>query len=867
MYTTPKNVNAMLESQILELVEDWDSRVVTNKANRLNIIKIVYSLLGYQLQPDVLLALLAEPTAELVLATAGGGKTTMSQVKAIIEKIVRRDEKGNPLAGNKMLCLVYNKQNVGQMQRKHAELVTKLYAKGLTGVKIDKTITCRTMHGFCDEWKNQYIAQLGLLGYTLLKDNAINRVFQSLTRVFAKKYEMKEEEFNIANLTQLYNLLHESLMPYDRMDEVSKFEDFKYDKSIVIEIFEAYDKMKTSKRVYDFTDMLIKVLELLKTNEKAREEMQMHYSYIIADEIQDFTPIMMEILRWIVGDKTPLLCIGDEDQCIYGFRGADIYNTLDFEAKFKGGKVYSLGANRRCGKEIFEAAKFVVGHNRLRFDKDMFSTKAGGNVEYRKYYSQVGQLINIVNELKDMPLKDLDDTIICYREKSSSLRLTSMLEEHGLPFYVISGFSPYSHELYKHLIGVLDLMSLARDREYLVNLYKITELSKAECQKVINYDAKNKKFRDENDYKHFIDRSYGEFGKRVGFLKAMNQIHILSQRIDTEPMKNYFEEVFEIFKKYFWNWKKKKNNNTDVDEYFEEQIKKIFMSDLVYDAFSKSHARKEEQFKSNQHTQSGIAVSTFHKLKGLEFKNVYMIDLADDIFPNYSRIDLQKYPEKVSEGLKESEVRLMFVAMTRAIDNLYMYYDGDNPSLYIQWLLDWEEAKKSNTTSKKELEDLAVFSLDHTIQHQQKVARSSTPIIAPTTDYKEEIEVELIIEDEYEAMPKEVKPITENKITSLENIEVEIIPTILEKDDSFANLKSTVVSEEVTSNITERPSNASEFMSGIGDADGDFGEGIEEEEDEIIDEEAEEIIKKTVPAENVKFESNNPFLANILGRL
>lgn len=746
---TPKGILKLSEADVLALVEDNDVKVVTKKENRLGLVKVLYKLVNYKLTNDIALAMVDESDAILIIATAGGGKTSMSQVKLILEKIVRRNTHGKALKGNTMLCLVYNKQNVAQMKKKHAQLVKTMFAKGLSGVEIDDDITCRTMHSFCCEWRNEYIMQMGLLGSVLIEEDQQRRILSSLVRTFAKKYEMKETDFSIPNILKFYNLVHECLVDYSDMESMLQFEEVGIDAGILEDFYLTYDKMKKSKSVYDYTDMLTKMIELLQTNDSAREHIRNHYGYIVADEVQDFTPIMIAILRLIKGDNTPLLCIGDEDQCIYNFRGADIKTTLSFTEVFKGGKVFILGENRRCAKRIFDASKSLIEHNELRFDKEIFSNKPGGYIEYNKYYSTVGQIINIADKLKAMSVAELNDTVICYRERSSSVRLTSVLAENKIPFNVVSGFAPYSHELFKHMGDALDLLYFAKRRTYLLNLYKITEMTKADCHRILGYNEKKKDFKDEDEYHHFIDRDYDGYNTRMSFLMTMKSLLEISTKMKTEPLSSYIEEVWDLIKKYFWNWKKKNNTSKasteEIDAYFEEQIMKIFKVNRTYEEFLKDFEDKERILANNQYIENGVTISTFHKLKGLEYKNVFIIDLADDIFPNFSRIELQGFAPEITQQLKESETRLMFVAMTRAEENLFMYYNGDNPSEYITWLLEWEANKDKQIQEPISLDS---FNTD-TILKDNQLSKPTTfndvqeVITSEQLDDIEEVELEL----------------------------------------------------------------------------------------------------------------------------
>ena len=818
MFGTPKDIKNYSAQEILNLIEDKDPRVKVSKEKRLKIIQIIYSVLGYDLSPDLLLALLAEPQAELILATAGGGKTTTSQIKIILEKIFRVNDKGKPLKGNKMLCLVYNRHNVKQMEEKQSQLVTRIYARGVTGIDIDKNVNCATMHSFCDIWKNEYIADMGLLNYKLLSETETNKMLTMVAKVNAKRHEIDERKINISNVASLYNLVKESLIEYDDIDKTNKFKEVGLDKQLVIDIFNAYDRMKITKRSYDFTDMLIAMLQLLRTNESARLYIQNYYDYITADEIQDFTPIMMEILRLVTGDRVPLLCIGDEDQSIYDFRGADIYNTLDFDKKFKDNIILSLGANRRCGEKIIKASKYIIEKNTLRFDKDIFGTNPGGAINYIKYGTQEGEMINVVNRLKQFTDSELGETIICYREKNSSLRLTELLESEGIPFNIISGFSPFSHELYKHMTDVLDMLYMPYDREYQLNLYKVLPFKREDAQKATGYDTRRKQFKQDLDKCHFKDLNFEKYNDSLPFLKCLLKLTEMSKAMDNLTMNEYVPELFNLLKTYYWNWKKMQNDTPEIDGYFEEKVKDFFNVNMTYKEFINYYAKRKDVSRRNQFAKEGVTLSTFHGLKGLEFDNVILVDLDDEIYPNYPMIDSQNYPLDVTRRLKESEVRLFFVALTRARKNLYLYYNESNPSLYVKWLLDWEKGTANINTENLSLKSLDVFDANKNAEKPHNIFETvdsdnemkiSENVNETEDDCDSEIELE--IEEDDIVYEEDIAENIEDDNESINSASKENIAFM----EDIRNLKPIDVNEDMVEELEVPRFSANSFLDSI----------------------------------------------------
>ena len=713
MNKTPKNIESYSLAQILDLINDENAGDIPKKEIRYKIIRLVYGVLGYDISKDLLLALLAEPKAQLILATAGGGKTTFSQVKIVIEKILRK-VKGKPLQGDKVLCLVYNKHNVKQMLDKQKQLVNKLYASGVEGLDIDSDLRAYTFHRFCQIWAFEFVGKTGLSGYQLLSDgDAVNQLCACHSAI-CKKNKLQYEERKVSELMSLYNLLRETLTDYENCDNFELFLTLQLPKDVVIETFKTYDIMKDRKALYDFTDMLHSLLKLLRTDETCRSHIQNYYDYIVADEVQDLTPIMMEILTLIKGDNTPLVCIGDEDQNIYGFRGASIENTLNFTNIFDGAEVYTLATNRRCGENIVDLSRTIVSWNTLRYEKDIEARREGGTIEYIPYNTYDGQMINLINRLKNMSERELNNTCICYRNRKSSVVLSDKLESNRLAFHVLSGYKPFSHEIYRHIIDILDMLYMPYDREYLINLYKICPgITRNQLFEYIGYNPKKGSWNTDREYKHFSEYSYGKFDNHSAFQKTLQVLTAISNKINTMAMKDYISDLFYLFDLAYWNSKAYLNKDEETDTLYRKECEVFFSSPLPYPAFYNEYSTRKGVFERNDVTKTGIALSTFHGLKGLEFDNVILIDLEDEIFPNFAKIDaVECYSEKAKLALKEGETRLFFVAVTRARDNLIMYYNEDCPPIYIDWLLSGKDKKiqEGGTINKDSLDIKKIFS-------------------------------------------------------------------------------------------------------------------------------------------------------------
>lgn len=693
--STPTDIDSVGLEKIVDYLNGAEGDAnVASPSVRLNLALMLYDVLGLTLTPDIALATVAEPPATLVISTAGGGKTTWAQVKAILEKLMRKSvyHPGKKIQGSAVLCLVYNKHNVQDMKDKHRDMVARLRARNIKGLDIDDEIHACTMHSFCDFWRREYVARMDLLGATLLEQNQAESFMRRAIRIACKKMGM-EREFNHidpAAVLELYMFYRETMCTsISELAGCDKYIDLAIDDDIISCIFERYDASKKLQHKYDFVDMLYKFYCLLRDDEQVRSRVQKYYEYVIADEVQDFTPIMWEILKLMCADGTPLTCIGDDDQNIYYFRGADISSTLNFTKEFTGGKVYTLEYNRRCGKRILDEARNIIQMNTLRFNKVLRNTRDGGSVIYEPYNSLNGQYLNVLKEVKNMSPEEQSNTVICYRDGSSATILTDMLMSEDIIFNVISGVGPFQHELYRHLFAVFTALEMPYDMASCLALHKVLPCNKEEFYSAIGFDPAKGRFVKENQRGvHFKDYDYGKLNDRKSFTETIKALAELSFQLESRPVSELVVPVFTLLNKYFWSFKKSQySKHEDIDELMQARVLKYFQSPLLYKQFFIEYQQKRNRYQHYTETREGLTVSTFHSLKGLEFKNVIVVCMDDELYPNFSLINSKGYSDTIKQKLKEAEVRLWYVAVTRAKDNLKVYYSKQNPSLFVQYAL------------------------------------------------------------------------------------------------------------------------------------------------------------------------------------
>lgn len=679
---TPVNIHNMTVEDVVPCIHDTFG---VPAWVRLNYVKMIYDILGYDLTPDIALAAISENKSLLVLSTAGGGKTTWSQIKAIMQKMYTpsRRNPNKKITGDKILCLVYNRHNVQDMKLKHKKMVATLMAAGVKGLDIDDEINACTLHSFCDSWRKEYMVQMGLVGFTLLEEDESLKYMQRAAITTFKKLGVKDQKIDEEKLTQFYILTKECMETPADFEGTDKHEELGLETSVIQAIFDRYDSNKRLHSKYDFIDMLLKFYDLICSNSRILENIQKYYEYVIADEVQDFTPLMWAILRKLVDNGTHLTAIGDEDQSIYSFRGADIFATLGFKQNFDDATVLTLSTNRRCRKNILDLSKTIIETNELRFNKDILGNRSDGEVKFIPYNTRTGQIMSILNVVKKMSEAEQADTVICYRNTSSSILLSDMLQREGITFNCLSGYKPYGHELYRHVFDILNILEQPYDRILMLNLYKVLPVNRQQMCEILGYDEIKRKFKNPDSLKHFAQYDYGKYASFNNFNQIIVLLTSLSAKLETTPMSKVFPVIFNLLKVYFWEYKKHLNDNPD-DVVMEERVKKYFNVNVTYKVLFQSYLREMSVYRSNNELHAGITISTFHSLKGLEFKNVFVIDMDDNIFPNFQITDSRDFSERYKQELHEAETRLWYVAVTRAKDNLYVYYYEGNPSYYVK---------------------------------------------------------------------------------------------------------------------------------------------------------------------------------------
>jgi DNA helicase-2/ATP-dependent DNA helicase PcrA len=484
----------------------------------------------------------------------------------------------------------------------------------------------------------------------------------------------------------------------------SLYEYIGFNEELTRMVFKTYDVRKNNYKKYDYSDMLYFFHRMIKENKSVLSRIQTNYKLVVVDECQDWTPLMQDIVD-ILSNGIDYMQVGDEDQTLYGFNGAEVLGMLNFDEKFKG-KTYLLTENRRCPEIIVQAANIIIGDNKQRFHKEIFTKKPGGTIDIKYYKDYTEQLSMVIKQLSSYTMEELENTVVSYRNQYNSILLSEYLYEMGIPFKILGDKSLFEYRLYHHMFTVLDMLNNPHEDERQINLYKVTSLRKSEIKDILGLDKK-RSFTRFTGYTNFYDRDFGNISTRKEFNDEINLLKEISTNIDSFPMKTYMWGIWNLFEKHYWNYQlseaAKKSDYDGTDLIMLNRVKKFFDSDLPYYQFVREYVEKKKLYEDSVRSGQCVTLSTFHSLKGLQYKRQIMLFLDDATFPAMKSIHLENATEEELEDAFEAETRLAYVAMTRPTDELILYAKEDNPSIYvkkIQEFLSTYKPKTSLTSSK-----------------------------------------------------------------------------------------------------------------------------------------------------------------------
>lgn len=558
----------------------------------------------------------------LVLAVPGAGKTTM-----LLERIKVLENQIDP---SHILSLTFSKTQALDMKN-------RFESEG------DIKSNFMTIHAFCYLIIRNYYKKTHRKLKILESDNEYNK-YNLIQQIY---YDVNGK---VMSSEDLKNFFIEIGYMKNSMADISYLK--KSQVKNIEKIYKAYEDFKKQKSYIDFDDMQIIALTILNQNYKLLRLVKNKYKYIQLDEGQDTSLLQFKIIEKIVHPENNLMVVADDDQSIYSFRAAEPDYLLNFKNIYPNAKLITMDENHRSQANIVKAANNFIIQNQKRYNKNLFTSKNATSKVYKKYAKDSKDSFSYI-------LKNIDPNktnAIVFRNNISALNLISFLMEKDIDFTINNlSIDFFDSKILRDMVNIINFskdfynVELFSEIYYMVNTY----LSKEEIEKLdlkaTNYTV--------FDYLHeYIsdEKAYGLLRKEKEFknLRTMN----LDKQISYIYNKMGYRDYIKMFSSKYYEVVINK------DLYVESMIN--FTKDLKdLNEFYK----KIEEFERilNKNNESNIILSTIHKSKGLEYDNVFIIDLVKGEFPLI-------YDYKNRENCLEEERRMFYVAMTRARDNLHL---------------------------------------------------------------------------------------------------------------------------------------------------------------------------------------------------
>jgi DNA helicase-2/ATP-dependent DNA helicase PcrA len=581
---------------------------------------------------------------QLILAGAGSGKTkTLTTRLAYLISEVGIDPQNT-------LTLTFTNKAAKEM-RERANALIKHQTSSMP-------LLC-TFHKFGLLFLKFHIEKLGRANNFVIIDSDDKK------RIIKRIAKEQKIDLNIAFINAEISKYKNTLLNADEIIKKAELPDYKK----IASIYKAYETEITENNLVDFDDLLMLTYQILKQDKELRKETSNRYQYIMVDEYQDTNELQFKLLELLASEHNNLCVVGDDDQSIYGWRGANIRNILEFSEYFKNTKTVKLETNYRSTSPILKAANELIEHNSQRIGKKLSSHKGEG-IDVKVFHSLDESLESraIAKEVKSLLAKGVssDEIAVLYRINALSRSLEEGFTKEGLPFKLLGGMRFYDRAEIKDIISYFRLFSNPHDD---FSLERVVNKPKRSIGKVTVDKLKKAAFENQSSIFTLIkEKELAELSTIVSKKAAASLKefvgHIETLRNEIENSLYNFIELFEELigmKKFYASTPEGQERILNIDEfygYFREAIKKN--PHLTLDVFLNDISLQSEQ---DQLDENAITIMSIHASKGLEFEYLYVIGLEEEFFP------------LLGDGCNmEEERRLGYVAITRAKSDLTLCY-------------------------------------------------------------------------------------------------------------------------------------------------------------------------------------------------
>ena len=590
----------------------------------------------------------------LMLAGAGSGKT-----RSLTHRIAYLiEEKG--VAPWNILAITFTNKAAQEMR----ETVDALVGYGSEDIWIS------TFHATCSRILRRHIDLLGYDRNFTIYDASDQK---SLMKEVLKEMKIDTKQFPERSvMSEISSAKNEYKSPLDYRNEYGS----NFRNQRIADIYEHYQKRLKENNALDFDDLLVKMVDLFQTNPDVLEHYQDRFQYIMVDEYQDTNTVQFLLVSLLAKKYRNLCVVGDDDQSIYKFRGANIYNILNFEKVFPDAQVIRLEQNYRSTQNILNAANGVIANNKGRKEKKLWTENQKGElVHFKQYDTEYDEADGVVSRINFLAMRGVQykDMAILYRTNAQSRIFEEKLKQKNIPYAIVRGISFYDRKEIKDLMSYLKVVDSGMDDlsvKRIINVPKrgigqttinrlqefaiLNQMSFLDA--VFNADeipevtralAKLHKFADMiEEFREYA--SEHEISELLEHILDVTQYRAELEAEGTDESISRLEDIEELF--------------NDI-AYYEEEEENPNLRDFLAekDMYTLNAGIDNLEDENNK-----VLLMTLHNAKGLEFNNVFLGGMEEGVFPGFGAM------MSGDESEIEEERRLCYVGITRAKERLFL---------------------------------------------------------------------------------------------------------------------------------------------------------------------------------------------------
>ncbi len=585
----------------------------------------------------------------LVIAGAGSGKT-----KVLTHKIAYLLEEKDVKPWN-ILAITFTNKAANEMKERVGNLVGEAA----------KDMWIGTFHSICVKILRRFIDRIGFEHSFVIFDTSDQR---TLIKECLKDLQIDDKMFTDRIVQfEISNAKNDMKEP-EEYEAISKGD---YRKEKIASVYRLYQKRLKENNAIDFDDIINYTIKIFKENEDVLDYYTNKFNYILVDEYQDTNKSQFTLIRLLADAHGNITVVGDNDQGIYSFRGADISNILNFEKDFKGTKIIKLEQNYRCTQNILNAANSVIKNNEVKYKKKLWTENEEGSLPTFHVsddeYDEGRYIVEEINHLRREEYYKYSDFAVLYRMNSQSRAIEEILRREDIPYKIVGGLKFYERKEIKDIIAYLRLINNTSDNLALKRIINEPKrgIGKTSLDKIQAISEQT------GIPMYNIIKEADQYGLARVYANAQSFVAVIEDLISKKDEYTITELIKHTLKETGYTKALEEENSIEAEnrienleefltvavQFEEEEAENDLSSFLEGITLSSDLDGMDEE-------EESVTLMTLHSAKGLEFPVVFLVGMEEGIFPGYKSIGEQKELEE--------ERRLCYVGITRAKNNLFL---------------------------------------------------------------------------------------------------------------------------------------------------------------------------------------------------